>query len=201
MYLYPEKKKTLFTIPTKFWDFSYLLEQQNVETTNDYFELFKISKSNDLVEVFRVYLKRRKFLWKILCESEVAPRRKVRNRAKKILIYRNLHLYEKQLWNILFPIRKSIYTWKPKASNNKNKRPVFSSGDEVIAKMTWVNINNLDTEFTLEQRMWWNDKATYDYYEWFKQGERVNSLVRWQMPLSDEENDLVQMVKKDRGDI
>lgn len=199
MYNYPEKKKTRLTIPTTRWDVTYLIEQADVETTIDYYSLHKTDETDNIIGLFDIFSKKRAFIWDILVKSEVSPSNKLLRMRRKKLIYNNIHLYIETVVKILFPVRKSLYTNMEHVSNNWNKRNVFSAGDEILAKMTWLPIDELNNRLTMEQKQRRHDKATYDYYETFKKWQEVNSLVRGKMPLTEEEVDLIEHVKKDRA--
>jgi len=86
----------------------------------------------------------------------------------------------------------------PPASNNWHKRNVFWSNNEALSKITSIPIDQLDKRLTMEQKQWRSDKAIYDYYETFKQWKRVNSLVRGKMPLTEQETELIEHIKRDR---
>lgn len=199
MYNYPSKTNTNLTIPTKWGDITYLIEEQSSEVANWYIDLVNdTQKTNNFIDMFSQELKRRKFLWNIIKKKEVWFSRRYTKLIVRKLVYRYLHLYETQIVKLMFPMWKSLYEKMPEVSNNWHKRVVFNCSDEVLSEKTNIPIDEIDKRLTLRQKQRRIDKSTYDYYESFKRWEEVNAMVRWQMPLSESEKSFVEMVKKQR---
>lgn len=192
MQKYPDIKRYLYTIPTIRWDLTFDIKQYFAKDSLDIYEMYKtIIESKDINTKSYFIDKKNTVFKQILSENIVPIANKITQRRRLNLIYKNIHEYEISLLKMLHTVRESAYEWKNIAKPKWYRKSVFIGWDIHIYKETWIPIDEINNRLTLEQKGWWSDKLLFDYYETFDEGKKVNSSIRSDQWLSEQEQKLL----------
>lgn len=196
---YPQRKVTLYTIPTKYWKATFRLQQATASETNDYYYILK--QIRDWKEWRGEEL--HKYFYNKLKDNVKSYEKPINIRKTRILslIKLELALYYTDLANILHPTRESKFIWLSEPVRKEEikkwkRKQIFQSDLELIYDKTGVSVNEVESTFTMEQIGWWIDKIRFDYYESFDEGQKVNNQIKARIWLSDSQKELLKKIKE-----
>jgi len=173
---YPERKKCLYTIETVHGSAKFMLEQANAQETIDTVAMYWMIKDGDIhhKRYYESRLKKyyKEKLWKSLMYTTPKWKKYFIMKA----IYKEIELYEEEIYNILHKVAESIYKWHdiPKAKDSKKYE--FDNVN-LIVEQTCIPLDQLNERLTLEQRQRLSDKLMRDYLNSFKEWEALNKRI------------------------
>ena len=204
MFIYPEKKKYLYTIETELWDVSLFFDQATAEETKDYFSMLEAyEKWNKFEKLAREKKIEDYFFWIITKNIVKIKKNKRYHTKRKLLLYIKRKSWEfcVDMVSTMHTQRKSVYSNLPRAypkwsKNQKNRTHFFQSDLQIMKDKTGVSADKINEVFTAEQIWRWIDKATYDFYESFDEWQAVNNMLIKQTWLSKEQQELLDYIDK-----
>lgn len=171
---YPAQDNYTFTITTQYGDIVLQYTQATAQETIEYLEMF------DDDNYMRKAQKVQKYWIDFITKHTKKIKKRRYTRKSKVITEakKKLEQYVDTMAQSYHKQRKSLYFDKPKAHNKEAKPNYFDNTPFLISKYTGVHVNDINKVFTFEQIQWMQDKFLHDYYWTFKNGEKINYMVR-----------------------
>lgn len=189
MYKYPDRKRYRYTIPTTKGDCVIIFDQATARETAEYLEILELLVSDDIKVKLQWIYKQKEYIYSFIDKYFPYKIRNVRKRQLSLLVKAEIEAYMWDILGLYHKLRKSIYqeTQMPKVNGKMLKPYPFDNHYEVIAKKTWIPIDQLYDRLTTEQIWWYLDKIVYDSYENFPEGRAINAKIAMQKWLTKEQ--------------
>lgn len=179
MHDFPKRKNYIYTIPTIKGDFVLKFKQSTANETLEYYEMLEILSKWTLDQKKEIINKLNKYYFNFLKEKSDYKWYNIHKRRLLSLVKKSLASYIDEIVWMFHPIRKSVYigTQQPKINWKKPRQSIFPNEKEAIYKKTWIPVNKIYDEFTMEQIWRYLDKIVFEVYESFKEWMKINDTL------------------------
>ena len=179
MYEYPERKRYIYTIPTKKGDLVLRFSQATAEETKDNDELSKRLADPDPIKRMEALRDLWEYYVNFIKKASNFKRYQFRKRAMINEVLLDIDEYITPILAMVHKLWHSLYLNYdiPKIDGQKPRPTLFENIAETIFKKTGVSVDKIYQTFTAEQIGRYTDKAIFQSFETFKEGKEINDKV------------------------